>query len=177
MQKEVLNKSRTYILPLIAARNSINIKYVRNTYLYTSEDFENFKLHLIHEFTDLEEIAEYDKKLMQNPSYIRKLRVDDDDKIKFIYTFKLDKDFRDTFRNFMYGKYSKISNVDKNIIKSFWTDVYGIAGRKFVSKVKDILDRSSILKKELEEQLAVKLSDEAELSSIIDLEDEIYYGN
>lgn len=172
------NKSRTYLLPLIDARVNLNINYVRNTYIHTYEDFDHFKLHIEHEFDSIEDVEEYDSHITKSTSYVRKLNVNtSDDKITIIYSFNLDTDFRSTFILFTKGKYSKISNVDQNIIKSFWNRIYGKTNKQFVFKIKNILDKSNILKKELEEQLAVKLPVEAELSSIINYDDEIYYGD
>lgn len=172
------NKSRTYLLPLIDARINLNINYIRNTYLHTYEDFEHFRLHVKHEFNTIEEVEEYEAHITKSPLYVRKLNVDtNDDKITIIYSFNLDNDFRSTYVLFTKGMYSKISNVDQNMIKSFWNRIYGRTNKQFVLKIKNILDKSNILKKELEEQLAVELPADAELSSIINYDDEIYYGD
>lgn len=92
-----------------------------------------------------------------------------------MYCFKLDDDFKDTYDKFVSGKYSKISNVDKNIILSYWSEVYEGKQTSFINKLRNILNKAPSLKKELEDSLNVKLSNDAELSSVIDIENEIFY--
>ena len=162
------NKSRTYLLPLLMSRLELNMSYIGNTYLYKEDNFDNYFLHIEHSFNNLEEKEKYDNLLSLNI-----INIEQFSEGKYLYTFKIDNDFKDTYRKFVEGKYSKIANVDKNLILSFWQNQKN--SKKFTVLIKDIFDRSSILKKKLEEDLKVKLADDAELSSIIDLEKEIFY--
>lgn len=167
------NKSRTYILPLICARLDISHQYCGNTYLYTYDDFDKYQLYVEHVFGEDVDIEEYNNKLSKTKTL--DVVVLDEHKRKYLYCFKLDNDFKDTYDKFVSGKYSKISNVDKNIILSYWTDVYAGTQRPFINKLRNILNRAPSLREELETKLNVKLKKDAELSSIIDIENEIFY--
>ena len=171
------NKSRTYLLPMLASRVDLNFNKIRNTYLHTTNDFEHFRLHIEHVFDNFEDKLEYDKIIKKSSNFINEVKNDFED--SYIYSFALDNDFKAAYRNFVLGKYSKLSNIDKNLILSYWNSVYNTKSNfQFKTNLKDILNQSPILKKQLEEKLAVSLPDDAELSSIINIEDEIYYdGN
>ncbi len=169
------NKSRTYLLPLLMNKYDIEMSFVENTYLYTVDDFESVRLHISCKFDNEEQMVSFESKAFRKNTYIRKSKGESDNNV--IYTLPLAKEHHNTYHLFIDGKYSKIQNIDKNTIMMFWNRLYKGANKPFLSKVRQIFDRSDILKKELEEQLKVRLPEGAELSSVINIEDEIYYGN
>ena len=66
-----------------------------------------------------------------------------------------------------------LEDAKKQILK-FWTVIKGkqISGASFILKIKQILYKDKKLKEELENRLKVKIADDAELGSLVDLNSE-----
>ncbi len=165
------------MLPLLCSRIPLDHAVLGNTYLHTYDDFERYRLHVVHTFENNYDVEEYNSKLEKYEGFKGYTEMDGIPR-SYLYHFELDSDFRKAYNLFTTGKYSRLSNVDKNIINNYWYDVYNKSNRGFLLTLKQIFNRDEVLKKKLESELKVVLKEDAELSSIIDIEDEIYYyGN
>lgn len=168
------NKSKTYLLPLVAQLYGFkekHLKLIKNTYLFDQDDqFE--KCFFIEQEFDLSnpEITHYEHELTNNSYFLKHY----DYSNYVIYVFKFPEEYLKEYDLFIEGKYSKFQKDAKDLIIDFWTSLYGgfKDGINFVLKVKQILYKSKELKDVLEQELKVKLDDDAELSSLINKSEE-----
>lgn len=166
------NKSRTYLLPLIAPLIGIEEKFyhlIENTYLKDSNnEYENC-FFIVQDFSFKNpEFTSYEHRMTNNDLFVKNIDVDE----KVIYIYKFPKEYTHEYNEFMNSRYSTfLEDAKKQIIK-YWTMIRGksTSGASFVLKIKQILYKEKILKNEIEKQLHVNLSDEAELGSYVDLD-------
>lgn len=166
------NKSRTYLLPLIAPLIGIEEKFyylIENTFMFDSnKEYENC-FFIIQDFSFKNpEFTSYEHRMTNNDLFVKNIDVGE----KVIYIYKFPKEYTHEYNEFINSKYSTfLEDAKKQIIK-FWTIIKGktTSGASFVLKVKQILYKEKILKNEIEKQLHINLSDEAELGSYVDLD-------
>lgn len=176
--KKIKNKTIAYLLPLVANKND---KFA------TFKDDEHFpKCNFINVFRYCEEYPELDKHLFllykysPNPlfeSFINKFKTSsnfhsiiDNDKYTVMVIFEFPTDCLKTLNHFDNGEYSKFKAEDKKKILDFYSfnssDKFGPAG---------VLYKKEWRRLEIEKKIGMKLPEDAELSSIADIELETYY--
>lgn len=149
-----VNKSKTYILPYM--QEYINLKFINNiinTYLFYNGEY---KFCILYKFSGKKAFLNYEDELMSNPYFIKTIDVQND---KVLYVFEIPEDLFKAIELFMDGKYSRLP--DKNKIKNFLTLHFGISEQHVIFHV---LDRSEHLKKHLEENLNIVITDDLDLS-------------
>lgn len=159
------NKSTTYILPLLGYKFSKKqMDCLKNTYIFF-EDTECclFITLKIEDSPTFEDLITY---LINRNDFLDTIGVSDDE-ITIVIQIKDEI----SYRMFIDGKYSLMSHKAKKQILAFYTP---LATTKFVEKVRSILFKKEELRAELSKQLGVELPKTAELSSIINIEDERY---
>lgn len=159
--KTIINKSLSFLLPLFQLKNYNDIV---NTYLGdandTDNDFFSNKLYIL--CSREAHLIEYNKHCVN--SY----EVNDG----IMYVMQIPEKYEEDYAKFLKGQYSKFTDDAKKVICSY-------ACRNSIKKASDtiiysILYKTPARKKELEEKLDVKLSDDAELASIYNPEREVY---
>lgn len=165
-----VNKSRTYIVPILNRYINVNRGLLVNSYLYDinnpnyNEDSFN-GLFLLFKWSNNEVHKQYENQLI-NSEYT-KLHYDFDEEHYMIYC-KFPEAVYDDCNYLIDGKFSKISKLNKTTILSYWQS-------SNTSKVYYILYRKEVYKKELENNLNVNLPWDAELgSSFNDSKGEIF---
>lgn len=168
------NKSRTYLLPLIAPLIGIEQKFyhlIENTYMFDSKkEYENC-FFIVQDFSFKNpEYTAYEHRMTNNEYFVKNI----DFKDKVIYIYRFPKEYHHEYNEFANSRYSTFFSDAKKQILKFWTIMKGktTSGAGFILKVKQILYKEKSLKNELEKQLHVRLSDEAELGSYVDLDSE-----
>lgn len=167
-QKVKVNKSKTYLLPLINEYLSIQFdEYIENTYVYIKGFEECFGIVYRKDISNTG-LKQYYERLVQNSLF--KSVVEFDNHILFIFEFP---DFYiSEYYSFLDGGYSKFSEHSKKNIIRYTSDVHKYPDA--VQGVVHILYKNKVRKEELERQLDIKLDDDAELSSIIDRYEETF---
>lgn len=177
--KKIKNKTIAYLLPLIANKNNK---------LADFKDDEHFpKCNFINVFRYCEEYPELDTHLFllykysPNPlfdDFINKFKknsnfhsIIDNDKYTVMVIFEFPTDSLKTLKHFDKGEYSKFRLEDKKKILDFYSvtsnDKFGPAG---------VLYKKEWRRLEIEKKIDMKLPEDAELSSIADIEQETYFN-
>lgn len=162
----ISNKSKTYLLPLLSEMVDLNEKYfkfIQNTYTII-EGHENC-LAVLHDFSFRNpDFTAYEHKLIKNELFVELIDIDD----KVLYIFKFPEVYMHEYNCFKEGKYSQFGTDAKELVLEFYNNIYkgNINATTFLLKVNQILFKDKKLKRQIEEELNVSLSDEAELSGI-----------
>lgn len=179
MSKVKLNKSKTYLLPLLSELIELDLKfisYLKNTYMYDSKNEYKNCIFLYHEFDFKNpEFTAYEHKLTNNDLFVKLI-----DKDKYvIYIFKFPEEYLPEYNFLSESKYSWFGNDAKQLIIRFWTQIYGksATGNYVLTKIKQILNKDKLLKKQLEQQLSTKnspvvIDDNSELGEYVYKENE-----
>lgn len=154
VEEITINKSKTYLLPYM--NDFIPIKFMSkliNTYIFFKEEY---KFCLLYEFSGKKNFLSYETILMQNEYYIETLDIDHD---KVLYVFDIPEELFPIVDLFLDGKYSYLPNKSK--IKQFLVYHFKLRNN---NKIFHILDRTELLRKDLEGKLNVKIPEELDLS-------------
>lgn len=169
------NKSKTYLLPLLSEKISLDkhyYKYIENCYIYDDMDLYYDCIYLEHNFSNIKvNTDKYENNLINNEYFVDIIQLNDNIKI---FVFKFPELFKYEYDIFQQGKYSKFQRDAKHIIIDFFTEIYSgnMNAINFLMKLKQVLFKDNKLKEKIEEELNVILSDDAELTDIMDTNDE-----
>lgn len=179
MSKIKYNVSKTYLLPLISEIVDINpkfIDYLENTYMFDSKGEYKDCFFIYHKFNFKNpEFTAYENKLVNNELFVKLV-----DKGEYtIYIFKFPEEYLPEYDFLKNSMYSLFGNDAKQLILRFWTELYGknTTGLRVINKIRQILYKDKILKKEIEQSLStpkspVILSDDSELGEFVYVENE-----
>lgn len=160
-----LNKSSFFILPLIGIDNTYY--GLINSYLGY---FESDKLVGMDGDSIYVNIKYYDEKLRGNSNYKDYYQLKDN---TYMYVFSIPDKFKNDFFSFVDGKYSLFSEEAKYILCKSST----VNSRKIESSnLYGILYKTRGRVKYIEELIGQKLPVDAELCSVVELEEETYEG-
>lgn len=176
MSKIISNKSKTYLLPLLSELVEFDKKYhdnLINTYIY--DDLGKYKncIFIYHKFSFRNpEYTSYEHKLVNNELFIDLIDIGDN----VLYIFKYPEEYLFEYQKFKEGKYSLFGTDAKELILSFFSNIYksNINAVNFLLKMKQILFKDDKLKRKIEKELGISLPDGAELSSIMNKDDETF---
>lgn len=164
----MINKSKSYLLPLLD-------KYIDIEFLYDLENtFINIEGHiecmgLLYKKNINPSVVKYFNKLRNNSLYRKEIVLTN----YVLFIFEFPDQFLKEYKNFHLGRYSKFSIDAKKIITRFLSNNYQYP--ELIEDMVQILYKNKARKEKLEEQLGIKLSDDAELTSVIDEEEETFY--
>lgn len=172
------NKSFSYFLPLF--NSYFKIKYfhlLENTYLFYN-DLGNEVFCLLYLFdgrlegtyNDREGYTTYEEEIRSSEYFLH----EEDYGKHVLFIFDVPKELEKSRDIIINSKYSTVSDSDKEKIIRFIHRRYGGAPAK---RIQDVLYKSLELKELLEENIGTTISDDAELSSLIDLDSEIFMNN
>ena len=168
----VYNKSKTYLLPLLSELIPLKaeyIRYVKNTYMTTDIEGHDNCICILHDFSfRIPEFTAYENELTDNELFVDLVDIDN----QVLYIFKFPEEYMHEYNAFKEGRYSAFGTDAKDLILSFWTEVYSsnIKAVDFLLKVKQVLFKDKKLKQQIEEDLNVKLDDDSELGQMYDSE-------
>lgn len=155
-EKRSVNLCSIYVLPLLGLnRYSFGSpdKFVNS---YIAEDDKHVVVECLHPYNSL---------ITNHTNY--KLNFDRDN--SYFAVFEIPQYYKEDVRKFKEGKYSKFTDSAKNLIRKKSGLPYKVpkVGGRYESALELlVLDRAEELRKHLEDKLAVKISNEAELGSI-----------
>ena len=174
MSKPKYNKSKSFLLPLIAPLIGIEEKYfnlIENTYLFDLEG-KYIDCILIEQNFSFKnpEFTAYEHRLTNNQYFVEL----HDAGNEVLYVFKFPEEYLTEYYCLLNSKYSEFGKDAKDQILDFWTMLYGKAktGIDFILKQKQILYKEKILKEKLEKEFNVKLDNDAELGEFVEIEHE-----
>jgi len=171
------NKSKTYLLPLLSEALSLDkrfFKYIKNTYIFDDVGMYDNSIFLYHNYTNLKlPKKEYENNLINNVCFTDIIQIND---IEKVFVYKFPELFKEEYNLFKEGKYSKYNSNSKNIIIDYFTDIYAgnINAIDFLMRVKQVLFKDVKLKNQIEKELKVILPHDAELTDIMNIDDETY---
>jgi len=169
-----INRSKTYLLPLL--NNYINLTStiiinLYNTYIYCENQSGINYFYLTFLLTDIPEVVLKNIKIHLKDSILYEETIIDNDIIIFKFRFP-DEHIHD-YKLLLEGRFSKIKESSKQKIILFLRNNFP-SEFKTATMVRYILFKSDKLKKTLEKSLDLKLNDNLELSSKLNLEEETY---
>lgn len=158
------NKASTYILPMLAVetmkyKESFCTSYFRACFLGDTtkkKDLLDDKIILLYRFHGGKPYLELENKLVNHPLFELYYQPD---KLHTCYCFKVPTKFKKDYDLFKEWKPSKFSKEYKKLIIDFYRDSQ-------IDQLKKVLYKDITLKKELEQQIATKLPEDNELSSV-----------
>ena len=164
----IVNKSKSYLLPLLD-------KYIGVEFLYDIENtFINIDGHvecmaILYKRNITPQVVKYFNRLREHSLYRKEIIL----KNYVLFIFEFPEQFLKEYKYFHLGLYSKFSIDAKKIITRFISNNYQYP--ELIEDMVQILYKNKARKEKLEEQLGIKLSDDAELTSVIDEEEETFY--
>lgn len=177
MSKPLYNKSKTYLLPLIAPIIGIKqpfFNFIENTYMFDSGDEYNECFYIIQDFSFRNpEFTKYEHELINNYLFQKLIDLEDN---KVLYIFKFPEEYLHEYYSLINSKYSEFGEDAKQQILSYWTELYGKThvGVNLVLSLKKILYKDKTLKQKLEQSLNIKLDDNAELGEKVEISNETF---
>jgi len=170
------NKSRTYLLPLIAPLIGIEEKFyglIENTYMFDSEKEYKDCFFIVQNFSFKNpEFTKYEHKLIDSNLFVKIIDIDNSDMV--VYVFKFPEDYLKEYYCLQNSKYSEFGDDAKKLILKFWTVMYGkvYGGINVILTIKQKLYKDKILKEKIEKRTNVKIDDNAELGEYVSKHDE-----
>lgn len=171
---EKINKSKTYILPLLD--DYVRIKFldhILNTYLITDETKEP-SIHILYDISVKNNPAfnSYFVLLHQSQYFISSKDIDEG----VLISFKIPKEYIPDYNKFIKGAYSLISEKSKQKILHHLYKNYSYL-YNVVQVIEHVLYKDEELKHHWEETIGTTLSKNSELSSRVDLKEETYISS
>ena len=176
MSKIRYNKSKTYLLPLLAEVVDIDTRFFNHlidTYTYDVNGIYKDCLFILHDFSFKNpEFTKYEHKLTDNPYFVDLVDINN----QVLYIFKFPEEFLPEYNNFKKGKYSKFGEDAKKVIINFFGEMYqgNLNAVSFLLTLKQVLYQDKKLKQKLEEELGETLPVDAELTDIAEAINETF---
>ena len=162
----MLNKSFTYILPMLSPYILIRKDYLLNSFIGDTEypEYDNH-IFLLHKFQGSKSFLLYEQELTSNNLFVKSY---DPDKHNTMHVFKVPEKYQKEYDLFKQGKYSEVDYEYKVLIFKF----HSIIDPEH--RVAKVLFKHDDLKEEIEDRIGVVLPQGNELSSVPDLDVEFF---
>lgn len=162
---EVLNLSKTFILPLLMDNFSVHKKSLVNSYIYHIDypDYNEKKVKGLFILVSYMYSGKADFQYIVDCKEI--INIDSNHFMIYVETDLSDK--LSDIDLILQGKYSEISFLGKKCIKDYWS-------LKNDNKVVKVLLKDPTLRDELQENLDVVLPKDAELGNMLNLHNEVF---
>lgn len=162
-------KSYTYILPMMEYFTDVRKRNLVNTFV-GARDFPELTNHifLLYKFHGTKDFVLYEEELEQCTLFHSKY---DPDSSHVMFVFNVPEDYQEVYDLYLKGKYSEFPKDYKVQIFKFH-DIVDSSHR-----VAKVLFKHPDLKEELEDRIGVDIPKGQEVSSIPDLDVEIYENN
>jgi len=176
--KKIKNKTMGYLLPLVANKNSKFADFrddehfpkcnFINVFRYCEEYPDlNTHLFLLYKYSPNPLFSDFINRLKKNSNFHS---IVDNDKYTILVIFEIPASSLKSLNHFDKGEYSKFKAEDKKKILDFYSVT---SDAKFDPA--GVLYKKEWRRLELEKMIDMKLPEDAELSSIADVEQETYY--
>jgi len=165
--KVMVNKSKSYLLPLL--NEHVKIKYLyllENTFINVKSYLEC--IGLLFKISDDINFIRYCNNLEEHPLFKECICT----KNHMLFVFHFPEQFLNEYKYFKLGRYSRFSHDAKKKIVKFFSHNYQYP--ELVQELVHILYKNRSRKERLEKELGIILTDEDELTSIIDEEEETF---
>ena len=160
------NKTFTYILPMLQDYVKIKKENLINTYIGSQDrPDDNNHIFLLFKFSGEKEFLEYENYLTTTKLYVDSY---DPDKYHVMYVFKVPKKHQNVYDLFKEGKYSEFPQAYKVSLFEF----HNI--KTPTHRVAQVLFKHPDLREEWEEKLNIPIPEDSEVSSVPDMDSEIY---
>ena len=160
------NKSFTYVLPMLALYLDVKTENLLNTFIKSADKPElTNHLFLLYKFSGAKIFLEYEDFLEKEELFELSY---DPDKYHVMFVFKIPDSHKEIYDKFLNGKYSEFPQDYKVHIFKF----HGIKDPNH--RVAQVLFKHPDLREEWEEALEMPIPDDAEVSSVPDMNLEIY---
>jgi hypothetical protein len=178
--RKINTKSFPYLFPMVVNKSDKlndykdNDVFPRNNFVNVFRYCEFLKhydkhLFIIYAYSPTNTFELFINKLKKNKNFVEYIELD---KYSIMLVYKIPTEYHDCLNNFDNGKFSKFKNSTKIKILDFFSvssnDKFGPVG---------VLFKKDWRKEEIENLIGMKLSEDAELSSIPDRETETYFNN
>ena len=162
----MLTKSYTYVLPMLSPYINIKRDQLVNAFI-GDKDFPEYDNHifLLYKFNGSKAFLQYEDYLEHSKLFVKTY---DPDKNHVMYIFNVPSFYRNDYNLFRKGKYSEMAYDYKVIIFEFHK-IYDSE-----HKVAKVLFKHQDLKEEIEDRIGAEIPKGNELSSIPDLDTELY---
>ncbi len=162
----MLNKSYTYILPMLSPYLLIRKDFLLNTFVGDIEypQYDNH-IFLLHKFRGIKSFLLYEHELTESKLFVDSY---DPDKYTTMHVFKVPEKYQSDYNLFKDGKYSKLDYDYKVLIFKF----HGITDPEH--RVAKVLFKHEDLKEEIEDRIGADIPQGNELSSVPDWNVEIF---
>jgi hypothetical protein len=164
------NKSRTYLLPVLASKVDIEFEYlIIDTFIKFNPSLSiEYPIGILFEDEATESFEEYKTYLRQSLQYHSEHVVSN----HILFIFEFPDEYTDDYIKFKAGKYSRMSQGAKKLILKYTSEVYKYP--PLVEDVVGVLWRHKTRKQKLEKSLGMYISDDSELASKIIYENETF---
>lgn len=159
-------KAYTYVLPLLCRELDLKkMLSLINVYI-RHESYPELNNHIfcLYEWNSNRIHTSFEQELMNSPLCVKH---EDVSSKHYMMCFKVNDNMQHNYDQFIKGKYSKMTQEYKNYL----IDFFSLSKDHAVTMV---LNKDRRLKQRYEEFLGTKLGDDAELSSVIDIERETF---
>lgn len=162
----MLNKSFTYILPMLSTEININNSNLKNTFIgdKSKKEYDNH-IFLLYKFSGSKEFLEYEDYLRNTHLFVDAYDPDDN---HVMFVFDVPAFYQTDYDLFVKGKYSEMNYDYKVIIFAF----HNIMDHEH--RVAKVLFKHPDLREEWEERTGVDIPKGMEVSSVPDLNKEVY---
>lgn len=162
------NKSSTYFLPILDAIVKFKFLHLlRNSYVFNNPEEGAFSV--LYQWSGKPEFAKYEEELMNHTLFIGH----EDYGEYVLYKFKLPENASKLLKIFIEGKYSQYPEEVKTTIRDF----VQVRGFSNYYRIYCIMQKDEDIRKDMERQLGIKISPDAELSSPPDMEAENFQNS
>jgi|TARA_R110002126_G_scaffold92869_1_gene220214 hypothetical protein len=162
----MLNKSFTYILPMLSTEIDIVKDGLVNTFI-GDEEYPQYDNHifLLYKFSGSKEFLQYEDFIKNTHLFVHSYDPDDH---HVMYVLDVPSFYQTDYNLFAKGKYSEMNRDYKIIIFAFHNIV------DYEHRVAKVLFKHPDLREEWEERTGATIPDGAEVSSVPDLKKEVY---
>ena len=162
----MLNKSYTYVLPMLSTEIALVKERLVNTFIGDQEYplYDNH-IFLLYEFNGSKEFLEYEDFLKNTHLFVCSY---DPDNTHVMYVFDVPAFYQTDYDLFKKGKYSEMNRDYKVVIFAF----HNIMDHEH--RVAQVLFKHPDLREEWEERTGESIPENAEVSSVPDLNKEVY---
>ena len=158
------SKASLFLLPILGSRHDDFYYHTLFCNAYITVEKETNCLALLYRFSGRADFLRFEQRLRQLPSFKKMI---DPSPWFTLFVFNIPTEYLEDYQNFCLGKYSELSaNLKDKIFKFHQADANSVLGQ--------ILYKSTKRRLRMQESLGIEISEDAELLSLPELDQEVY---
>jgi len=166
VERQMFNKSYTYIQPLLSEYMDVRREGLINVFIGSTEKPEyDLNIFMLYRYSGNLDFVKYEDYVETSPLFLEKY---DPDKYHVMFILRVPERFKEVYKSFKEGKYSRFPKTYKTLILMY----HNIIDSNH--KVAKVLYRHTDLREELEDRIGTFLPEGSEVSSIPDMSLEVY---